>query len=775
MENDESVYLQLNKSVFELGEDLWFGATILNSQSLLPSSTNSSLFVELRSKSENDLVFKEIFEIADGFTEGHIFLSDTLKQGEYSLFAFTRNSLADKNPKAKSILLKSRIVPTILIDVNFDNTTIVDQNTVSSKIKVFLKSGEAIVGAKINAELWKDNKRIARVKVTTDNTGESVINFTKLKTLDNLTLKIDVDSNSGKEQLVLPVRQSSDSTKIQFNLMPEGGSLVTNIATQLAFKAVDQSGMPFEIDSAVVIDENDAVVTSFKSQHHGMGRFSFLPMPSKQYSVAIILPKVDSVYAFPTIFESGYILNLFRQTKEGLFFAIKRNEKVEKDSLTFKIEQRGITLYESRIMVSDNGAILQVPIAAFPTGIIKAGIADSKGQKLAERLIFVNQQKRLNISYKVNEPNFTSKEKVEIKLKVTDEVGLPVQSAMGMSVVDEVFKSVFNEDNIVSFFFLTNEIKGRVHEPKSYFTDQTEVDISNLDLLLLTQGWRSYRWTNRPTQELTNSELKVSVKIDPNSVGKRVVKNLDRQSIQVISVYGVATLGTDKMGEVLLTDSLLYWSKGARIFFKPDNLVGAYLKFQTPFDLTSTWPLDQFSHQIRGFTSNKNWNILPQIDNDVTILDDFVLVSKHDDYGVLYGGKGPLKGNSTDYVCQYNILNCKNHKMGRKPRDGEQLMINGVLRTYVSPKDVADIPYFTGYYQNPVIYEPDYDKIPENRVFTDFRNSLVWRPNIITDENGEALVTFFTSDIRSIFNVHLDAYGSNGQMGALQFDIKVLK
>ncbi|KYG85788.1 hypothetical protein AWW67_00695 [Roseivirga seohaensis] len=774
--NEQSIYLQLNKSVFELGEDLWFSATVLNAQSLLPSRQDSSLFVELRSKAENQVVFKEIFEISNGFAEGHIFLADTLKQGEYSLFAFTRNSFSDEVKKAKSILLKSRITPSILVDVNFDNALMTKENSLSPKVKVVRRSGELVKNAKINAEIWNENKRVARVKTTTDSLGIAIPIFSKLKTFENLVLKIDVDSDLGEEQFELPVTLPTNTQRIQFNLMPEGGNLVQGVSSQIAFKAVQQNGTPINIDSAVVIDEKGALVTSFKSRHNGMGSFYFLPLPSKQYSVSIIAPKIDSIFNFPQIYEAGFVLNVSKQTENEVLFAVKKSEGFEGDSLTFRIEQRGQLFYESKIIMSGDGTLVKIPTQSLPRGILKANLSNSAGQILSERLVFVNNQNSLNITYKLNKANYTTKERVDLKLKVTDNQGAPVQTVLGLSVVDEIFKSVFDEDNIVSFFYLSNEIRGQVHNPKSYFSGDLKRDRDNLDLLMLTQGWRSYRWPRILSENLTDSDLKVTVKINPNSVSKKVLKALDQQKIQVVSMFGASILSTDKSGELLISDSMLYWSKGGKMFFKTDQLEGALLNFHTPFDATVKWSWDMLDQQKRIFASTKNWNVLPQIENDVKRLDDFVVEATQDQYGVAGGhARNIIEGKNTDYVCTFDILNCRNHSFGRKPRDGERLYINGVLKTYRAPKEANSTTYFNGYYGIPEVYEPDYDKVPEDRVFTDFRNSLIWRPSILTNENGEATVSFFTSDIRSIFNVHIDAYGDNGQMGALKFDIKVLK
>jgi len=48
-------------------------------------------------------------------------------------------------------------------------------------------------------------------------------------------------------------------------------------------------------------------------------------------------------------------------------------------------------------------------------------------------------------------------------------------------------------------------------------------------------------------------------------------------------------------------------------------------------------------------------------------------------------------------------------------------------------------------------YNPVYDKESVNDSFPDYRKTLFWKSNIITDTSGEASISFFCSDISSNF------------------------
>jgi hypothetical protein len=143
-----------------------------------------------------------------------------------------------------------------------------------------------------------------------------------------------------------------------------------------------------------------------------------------------------------------------------------------------------------------------------------------------------------------------------------------------------------------------------------------------------------------------------------------------------------------------------------------------------------------------------------------------------------------------DYVGACGWLNCPACGSGKKPVEGV------TYPELIEPKrsQVTSHPYFfttkdmrrvtyqypkyteeellqqfkmgvtKGYYQSRQFYEPDYDVEPASVL--DNRNTLAWLPSIITNEQGEATVHFFCSDIRSRFLCILEAVGGEGLLGA---------
>ncbi|WP_298239008.1 hypothetical protein [uncultured Algibacter sp.] len=103
------VYLQTDKDVYFTDENVWFKGSVLDDKMLIPSNKSSILFVQLIEEKNNKPVWEEKYEIENGFVDGHLFLSDTLSIGNYSLTAYSSHSFF-KNQKDFYALKKIKII-----------------------------------------------------------------------------------------------------------------------------------------------------------------------------------------------------------------------------------------------------------------------------------------------------------------------------------------------------------------------------------------------------------------------------------------------------------------------------------------------------------------------------------------------------------------------------------------------------------------------------------------------------------------------------------------
>ncbi|MCE7991082.1 MAG: hypothetical protein HEP71_03845 [Roseivirga sp.] len=779
---EETVYLNTNKEVFELEEDLWFGATILHSQHLSPSDLSKTLYVELRSVEDDQMKLSAMYAIENGFTSGHLYLPDSLATGEYWLIGFTANSVRYKDEPIKSvrkILLKEEIVPHVLIQTSFDKEYYINSDLVEGQVRLLSPGGEPVINAKTVISLKEGRKVIDRLRARSDSTGRLDFNLKHKTSVTRLSLSVRMEHQGHQERFDRTIPYDKHR-KVQFRFLPEGGNLVAGLSNYVAFKAVDASGYPLDIKKGILLADGEPV-TEFKSEHDGMGKFSLFAKPDVDYSVSIVDPPIDSVIEFSEVLNSGVQLSLQQKSKEYLTFGVVQSTDFPLDSVHLMLKQRGVPLRLASGKMKPNGLLLKVPIDQIPQGIVEATLYDRDHRPVAERLVFVGLDKQLEVTVSVSEEMFGVKEKVRLKVSVKDQDGEPVQSVLSLSAIDEMYESPYAETNVLSHFMLSNELKGNIHEPAYYFDKSHAEAPQHLDLLMLTQGWRSYSWNE---QELKAQAEKEPLPMVDYVMGRVILKSLTArarkagvQEVQIISGGGAIVTRTDSLGRFPIIPEFLASSAGSDIVMKVDGQDGVQMSFTTAFDHTeANRSLDRLFYPLKASMSEeRNWHKLPQGTAAAKEVMGVEVVDSKQEYGSFNGQNGRYEGNPGDYVCHYNILNCRNHKFGSAPIPGAVYRFGGRMIVYELPGRIEQANTFKAYYKVPGFYQPDYDEKPDEKLIPDFRNTLLWEPNVFTNEKGEAELNFFTSDIRSVFNGKAEGMGANGQFGLVKFKLVVLK
>jgi len=72
-------------------------------------------------------------------------------------------------------------------------------------------------------------------------------------------------------------------------------------------------------------------------------------------------------------------------------------------------------------------------------------------------------------------------------------------------------------------------------------------------------------------------------------------------------------------------------------------------------------------------------------------------------------------------------------------------------------------------------YSPQYNVAPSSVVQPDYRSTLYWEPNITTNQNGKANVSFYTSDIRGAYTIKISGVDVTGGIGDGTFKLNQIK
>lgn len=296
-----------------------------------------------------------------------------------------------------------------------------------------------------------------------------------------------------------PMPAAGNWPDVQF--LPEGGSLVTGLESRVAFKATAPSGQGVVVDGFVLNARQDTV-TGFQSAHLGMGYFILRPEAGQTYTAFVRLAnKTTAAYPLPAAQPQGVVMQVDNLTnKDNIQVYLRHNKTVTDTSarLTLLAQTRGRVIQLVRLPLTKKGATVQLPRADFPEGIAQLTLFDETHRPVAERLVFVNHDHRIRVTLTPTRRTYRPRERVEFDVTTTTADGKPVSAQLSLAAVDE---RVLPADDslradLVAHLLLGSDLTGTLEQPGYYFDPAHADRFRNLDLLLLTQGWRRFAWTD---------------------------------------------------------------------------------------------------------------------------------------------------------------------------------------------------------------------------------------------------------------------------------------
>ncbi len=278
---------------------------------------------------------------------------------------------------------------------------------------------------------------------------------------------------------------------IQF--FPEGGDLVQGLSATVAFKAVNQFGKPVNVRGAVKNTKGE-LIDSFTARHDGMGVFTVDQPDQKEKYTASWVDETGKAYTsvLPAVKEMGATIQVQPLTGKTLV-AIKRtdNATASMKSLNLIATMNQQVVYRSKVNLAARASgLAEIPTETFPTAVMQITLFTSDWIPLAERVVFVNNHQHEFYS-EVNNvvKNLGKRGRNAIEVYVSDTIACN----MSIAVTDAGLGSD-SSNNIMPQLLLCGDIKGAVYHPDYYFASEADSLARNLDLVMLTHGWRRFKW-----------------------------------------------------------------------------------------------------------------------------------------------------------------------------------------------------------------------------------------------------------------------------------------
>jgi len=276
---------------------------------------------------------------------------------------------------------------------------------------------------------------------------------------------------------------------VQF--FPEGGYLVKNVESKVAFRAIGQNGKGIDFKGFVVGPDHDTLIR-FQPGKFGIGSFMLKPKATGTYrAVVSVAGGKEYIYSLPEIQEQGYVMRVTDSTSNVVKVSVLTNQESQATVYMVAHTKQENQIVEKRVL-SGNRTDFLINRNQLGEGISHITILNEKLKPVCERLYFKRPAKLLNVEASVAKPDFATREKVTMNLSASAGDIEPSNLSVSVYLADSI--QSLPQNDISTYLFLTSDLKGNVENPAYYLQNSTKETDQELDNMIISHGWRRFKW-----------------------------------------------------------------------------------------------------------------------------------------------------------------------------------------------------------------------------------------------------------------------------------------
>lgn len=290
-----------------------------------------------------------------------------------------------------------------------------------------------------------------------------------------------------------PIENVESSQKDAFDLQffPEGGNLVSGLKSKVAFRITNQNGIGQACNGVIVNNKSDTLV-KFQSLRFGIGSFYFTPNTNEKYIAIVTLSHGKQISEnLPTIYNNGTVMALQLIENKTIKVIIQSKNNSQTYLL---VHTKGVFKQILTANSQNNTSEFLINKSILGDGISHFTLFDHNKKPIAERLFFKKPENNLEIDLTSNSTNYGKRENVKLDISTINSNKQPIEANLSMSVFR--LDSLYKTENINSFLLLTSDLQGNVESSDFYFGENNPDVNEATDNLMLTHGWRRFKWDN---------------------------------------------------------------------------------------------------------------------------------------------------------------------------------------------------------------------------------------------------------------------------------------
>jgi len=276
---------------------------------------------------------------------------------------------------------------------------------------------------------------------------------------------------------------------------PEGGDIIDGNLVNIAFKAYSDDGQPAYV-TGTMKDNTKKTQTPFTTLHDGMGQFTIEAAAGSPLSASVQFPDGSrQEIKLPAIKSSGLYLQATQSAgKIALRLGFSGPAKKFENCMMVAFQNNGkVITYPLKLSRGINE--FELDNAIFSTGILRLTVFDSDDLPQAERLLFINKHDVNVPTLKADTFSVSPHGLNSFSMRLNDNETHPLHGNFSVAVTDGSLSDKTGPlQNIFSALLLSPELKGEINNPGYYFKNESDSLSRQLDLVMLTNGWRHFKW-----------------------------------------------------------------------------------------------------------------------------------------------------------------------------------------------------------------------------------------------------------------------------------------
>jgi hypothetical protein len=360
------------------------------------------------------------------------------------------------------------------------------------------------------------------------------------------------------------------TASIQF--FPEGGNSLSGYDCTVAFKAVDTEGHGLDCQGVVVSQQNDTVA-HFKSFFKGMGSFQLKSSNNNSYYAVCFVGDTIIKQKLPDALDHGISLHISANDTDKLEVIVHASADFDNTTVYLLAQTRQLIKNFKTSTIKNGNATFTVNKRDLGDGISGITIFDQSLQPVCERLVFKRPQETVHIEVKPDQAVYGSRKPVNIQLNTQYSNSGKHIGDFSLSVIMIDSLQTVPEENIISYLYLNSELKGNIESPDYYFTNNDANEDVAMSNLLLTQGWRRFKW--KDITENKKPYIEFLPEVEGPVVNGRIINKLTGSPAGQVdaylsvpgSDYAFSSATSDKQGQIRFAFKDIY--KNNVLVFQP--------------------------------------------------------------------------------------------------------------------------------------------------------------------------------------------------------------